>query len=451
MTDGSTWYASPSGGGDGKSPQKPFLVAGFWPVAKPGATLCLLDGVYKGRASMIGPTAGMGGTACKPVTVKAMNDGGAEIGGEDARIPICLRNNDYFIVEGVNAHNSSSTVVLVEGGSHNIIRRVCGWDARDGNCNIFGIHRGDHNLIEDCAGWGVARKIFSSSYNGNYTTFRRCWGRWEGSHVVGPKMVYAVAYNNHDTLFENCVGTWDARRMRKTYTLMTSAGNPYLGPRGDRPPEVFTDFAVQAPWGIFSYDRAAVDLCILGCMAYTRPHQRVDKMRAALIIKNAVSCRLQDCIADIDRDLFTFAAYQSAKFTGTKSVVAHDLTAIGPGKNRFDGWTADRVYTAPTPDALINASGSILKGVRAGATMLHRYVNGALTDEPLWPWPMDQRIHDAMILAGYDDPAVVSQECGLSLGGKWAGGESMMRYRAQMVGRAIEDIQRHIAATGATP
>ena len=35
-----------------------------------------------------------------------------------------------------------------------------------------------------------------------------------------------------------------------------------------------------------------------------------------------------------------------------------------------------------------------------GATICKRYVDGVLTQEPLWPWPMDQRIYDALQYAG---------------------------------------------------
>ncbi len=35
---------------------------------------------------------------------------------------------------------------------------------------------------------------------------------------------------------------------------------------------------------------------------------------------------------------------------------------------------------------------------------MKRYKDGVLTDEYLWPWPMNQRIIDAMVLAGYNDP-----------------------------------------------
>jgi hypothetical protein len=39
-------------------------------------------------------------------------------------------------------------------------------------------------------------------------------------------------------------------------------------------------------------------------------------------------------------------------------------------------------------------------GGRQGARLCHRYVNGTLTEEKLWPWPMDDRIKVALARGG---------------------------------------------------
>ncbi len=71
--------------------------------------------------------------------------------------------------------------------NNNVVRRVAAWDAADNNTSIFGVHYGSYNLFEDVAGWGTARKIFSMSQGGDYTTIRRAWGRWERSTVGRPE------------------------------------------------------------------------------------------------------------------------------------------------------------------------------------------------------------------------------------------------------------------------
>jgi hypothetical protein len=223
-----THYASPTGTGTGTSAAQPFKIAKFWPLAKPGHTLCLLDGQYTGSASMIHPPQNLSGTASAPITVKALNDGKVTIDGQGTSTPVRLYKNNYFVLEGFNARDSKESVIAINGSSHNTVRRVAAWDAADNNTNIFGIHGGGHNLLEDVAGWGIARKTFSASQGGDYTTIRRAWGRWEGSHVVGPKMTYTLAYNNYNITCENCIGTWSGERMKQTYTLLDYDGKPYI-------------------------------------------------------------------------------------------------------------------------------------------------------------------------------------------------------------------------------
>jgi len=89
-----TYYASPTGGGDGLFPSTPFLISDFWNVAKPGDTLILLDGIYKGPDSMIDPPDNLSGTEGNPITIKAKNDGMVTIDGEGVRRPVYLYHND---------------------------------------------------------------------------------------------------------------------------------------------------------------------------------------------------------------------------------------------------------------------------------------------------------------------------------------------------------------------
>jgi hypothetical protein len=49
----------------------------------------------------------------------------------------------------------------------------------------------------------------------------------------------------------------------------------------------------------------------------------------------------------------------------------------------------------PEELALCNVTNSYIEGTShngAGARLTNRYVDGVLTNEPLWPWPMEDRI-----------------------------------------------------------
>jgi hypothetical protein len=94
-----THYASPSGTGNGSSSSQPFRIANFWSVARPGHTLCLLDGQYTGSASMINPSDNMSGTSSAPITVRALNDGKVRINGQGSYYPVQLLLNNYFVID----------------------------------------------------------------------------------------------------------------------------------------------------------------------------------------------------------------------------------------------------------------------------------------------------------------------------------------------------------------
>jgi hypothetical protein len=402
-----THYASPTGTGSGVSSSQPFKIADFWPLAKAGDTLCLLDGQYTGSVSMINPPQNLSGTASAPITIRALNDGKATIDGQSVNSPVRLRRNDHFVLEGFNAHHSKGIVVELLRSNYNIVRRIAAWDAADGNTNIFGIHRGDHNLLEDVAGWGIARKIFSGSQGGNYLTIRRAWGRWEGSHVVGPKMTYTLAYNNYNLTCENCIGTWSGERMKETYVLLDSKGNRLSD--GKRP-DTYTDSRVDQPYGIFAHDRLDKDknanTKLLGSIAYVRGTDRFPSAQVIRMI-NLNSIEIADTVVYIEPGTNTsvkpFSSNNRARSVGT-DLIARNLTTIG-GKDSTFGpdWKKSSISEGPS----LNSVPNVFTSNRA-ANICHRYKNRVLTNEPLWPWPMNQRIIDAMRESGRD-PVDVTQ------------------------------------------
>jgi hypothetical protein len=216
---GRVFYAEPDGTGDG-SADAPMSIADFWDAAIPGDTLMLRDGLYQGLQNMIQPTGLVHGQAGLPITVMAINDGKATIDGEGKYEPVKLFRNSYMNLIGFNAANSSENVVLIKRSFDVNVRRVCGWDARDGNCFIFWATESQFIVFEDCAGWGIARKIFTNAHYGDHVTFRRCWASWDGGHHVGPKMAFSSYYDSVGCVIEDCAGTWTASRMKEHYFLL---------------------------------------------------------------------------------------------------------------------------------------------------------------------------------------------------------------------------------------
>ena len=392
------YYASPNGVGNGSTLSTPFTISKFWSVARPGKTLCLLDGIYTGSSSMIDPPDDLSGASGNPITIKALNDGKVTINGQGVRRPVLLNRNNYFVLEGFNAHSSNDmSVVRITRSQYNVVRRVVAWDAPDGNDAIVSVGGSQHTLWEDVAAWGIGRKVFEASQGGNFTTCRRCWGRWEGSHQVGPKMTYTLAYNNYNMIIENSIGTWSGEKMQESYILRCIGAQTY-----SKCGQTQNNYSIDQPIGIFAADRMdgdnTVHSKILGSIAYITHN---DKFPAAALYgsmagMNAIEHR--DNVAYIEpgsySNVLTFSLQNNSQ--GGKDLIARNLTGIG-GKIYSIGsqWKQSNISSG----GMIGDVGSIFISTK-GAQICKRYKDGILTNEPLWPWPMNQRIKDAMIQSG---------------------------------------------------
>jgi hypothetical protein len=356
-----------------------------------------LDGVYTDAKSMIAPSSPVSGSPNSPITIRALHDGKALIDGQGKQWPIHLLHADWLVIEGVDACCSSGTVVGLSQSNHNVIRRVTAWDAAEGNEFIFGVHYGDYNLLEDVAGWGVARKIFSSSQKGNYTTIRRAWGRWEGSHVVGPKATYELAYNNHDMTVENAIGTWSGEKMKDTYVLLDYNGRPWSG-RGEG---TYTNSRVNQPDGVFvlGVGEPNIHAKLLGSLAYVGGADMFQAERAIFTTKSSFAT-IRDCVVYIEP-----GANAKKNTFGLYGLLPADLSAVnvtsfgGAGPAIGAGWQVTNSLQGSSPEGTY-APGENIFNTKRGADLCRRYRDGILTNDPLWPWPMNQRIVDALVRSG---------------------------------------------------
>ena len=376
------YYASPTGGGNGLTQSSPFQITNFWAVAAPGKTLCLLDGTYTGASSMIAPTMGLSGSNGSPITVKALNDGAVFIDGQNTRAPVVLDNNDWWIIDGLNAANSSGNVVLINTGSnHDTIRRVVAWNAAVAVNNSVWLTQGDFTLFEDVAGFGTGRKIFSA---GNDLTIRRAWGMWNKSTwnpgYEAPKEVFSSYYDTYNGTCENCIGTWD-----------NDAGTLTVD-----------------QYGIFSTDRfnlygpgQCANTGYYGSIAYMRSGQSAN-FYAALRNTSSGDCQtFENVVAYLETSQLTTGLNSWSVSDGGPSNGGHilaNVTEIGPGGADIGSdWTINnRIKVATVAEApnIWNGTGN------SGARVCYRYVDRKLTGTPLWPWPMNQRIIDALKAAG---------------------------------------------------
>jgi hypothetical protein len=453
------YYASPSGGGRGRTSSTPFTIQRFWSVASPGRTLCLLNGTYTGATGMIKPPDGLRGTSTSPITIRAVNDGEVLIDGEFARAPVDFRNNSWLIIEGLNLKNGRSNVVrLADGGygfgpgtgsNDNILRRIVGWDA-DARFNIAlaEMAGADRNLFEDSAFFGAARNTWHV-YRGWDNICRRCWVRLEATLAnwsAGPVHAFQPSYSPGGagagrTVLENVIATWYALSMPQTYHPWNGWDNCWSsGPAGTCNNQQLTDHAMSTQrTGPLGEEADAGDIKnnkVLGSLFYLRSGDSISTASNATTVfgmRRGIGHTLQDVLAVISpgyTGATSILAFDFGSQSGTGACnattctgTANRITAIGPRSplnvigtagatncTSSQGWTLTNCYagaTVPT-DSRNPFTGT------AAANLCYRYLNGVRQDgtggttvQPLWPWPMDQRIKAALADAGsYAGPCV---------------------------------------------
>lgn len=392
-----TYFASQSGTGNGLSLGSPFKVSDFFSVASPGDVLYLLDGLYTGSNSMLTPPSGMGGTSGNPIGVFALNDGAVLINGQNARVPCMLDNSDYWNVQGVNFGNSSASVVNVNPGSdHNIFRRCIAYNANSSaNEHVWSLYQATNTLLEDCAGFGSGRKIFQV-FQSDTNVLRRCFGMWHNStSTAGPMYTFSACYDSYRTIMDNCIGT----------------RNEQVTPDGLH--------------GILAMDRMTgsdneVHCAYYGSIALVLSGQaNADNPNGVLFgAGNMDYLTFKDCIVYIAPGTHTgltainAQTYSNSGTTGAANASGGNrkltnITTVGATPSDSidtsspNGWTVSNLNRAATLLAAYGSETLYVNNGSKGATIRYRYQNGSLTASELWPWPMNQRIIDAMSAAGY--------------------------------------------------
>ena len=238
--------------------------------------------VYQDANDMIAPSAGQSGTSGSPITVRAEVDGGVTLDGQFVRIPVnLLAGNNWWVIEGINAKNGTRSVVDVRGND-NIVRRVVAWDADFGGSRIFSCQStGTRNLFEDVAGFGVGTGPISHAQNRlGSCTFRRAWGRVEGSADGnnGSVALGYLFYNSAGATCENCLGEYWAMGSPLQFTVI----DPTPTSENGCPSATCTDGAPPWPLGGTNINRwdgdGNFDGQILGSIMYARADARLTRL-----------------------------------------------------------------------------------------------------------------------------------------------------------------------------
>jgi hypothetical protein len=413
-----TFYLSPDGDDSrsGLTEEQAWVTFNrAWEDIYPGDTLVLLDGVYY---QSLNPNK-RNGEPDKPITIKAKNDGRAIIDGQYQRTPIKIGDawpgpiNRYFVIEGIVARNSSDRVIRLVNAHHNLLRRVSAYNANTNtNDHVISIH-GTNNLIEDCVAVGTGRKmimVFQSDHN----TIRRCfsyWFEWDGRDWCGvswPNGQSIQVYQGRDNIIENSIAIGPVPNSSIAVHAWSSGaiaiGNKVLG-----------SIAINAGMNLDGTIKEWGDIRPqpTDCSGIQYPNWKGQRSGFSLHGGGEVKDNIfQDIFSwgnaglGLVEDLFgEYSNNQVIRATILNNGVDN---SDGPWPGKYGGVDTDVLQSALDKFAKVEDSyiekifvewPGYPSGVRTmtsmhgeGARLTHRYVDGVLTDIPLWPWPMEGRI-----------------------------------------------------------
>lgn len=426
----------------------PMTVSDFWKrkLARPGTVLCLKDGLYRGWHSMLLPEGELDGRPDARIEVRALNDGQVWMDGEHQR-PVLRVHHSYWTVSGLNVFNGTGPAVGVSGRKetqerdwepvrHVILRRIVAWrdfipygsledyEAIGGhNVHVFDLADVEDVLVEDCAGFGWARKIFQN-YRSKRVVFRRDWARWDGRHPYerGNKFAFSCSYQGYDALCENLIATAGGSRDR---AAMPGAYSPGIH-------LIATDGAARdsSRWvGPPSRDRHALGLRIVGSLAYLPDDARFTKVAGFHVggsgfpHKGQKGVRLESSVARVpsagkyalqlrnckdDPKKHPAGCSWSRKADRSQApVTVSRVLAVSPRDPPVlieDDWRQQGVVTRPP-----GSKPDIYRGSVGGVSLCHRSVDGHETGEPLWPWPMQERILAATERSNWESADVMGE------------------------------------------
>jgi hypothetical protein len=402
MSTGREYYLSPSGNdnSDGLAPGEAWATfEKAWTVLQPGDTLTLLDGVYY---QSLAPT--KFGVPGMPITIRAQNDGKAIIDGQGVRIPVHLKGwqTGYVIIEGIVAKNSSAGVFYLEGSNNNILRRVSGYDANtDTNSHVITVW-GDNNLVEDCVAAGTGRKMIVV-YLGENNVIRRCladWEQWDGRewHDCWPWGEGIEIYNGSNNIIENSIAygnTPNGAVSLLSQNREASNNNMILGTmailggmKHDGTPMVWGDTRPQPT----EYT------CVAKVYEWPQHFSGFAVTSNTGIHHNNL---LQDILAwgngryglsfyDLSGDNANNRVNRATVFNNGLIEANYAWGPLGTGALNSELALFSSIENSSIENIWTGSTFTSMNG--EGARLTTRYVDGVLTDQPLWPWPMEERV-----------------------------------------------------------
>ena len=422
---GATYYVAASGGADSANGLEETsawaTLDRAWEVVGPGDTVALLNGTY--NLSLTVATSGEPGS---PLRVVAATDGGAFFDGQGILSPCAILGTAEapvhdVVVEGVRCAHSSDAVFNIAHATAVTLRRVTAHHANHDSSaqSVFRVRRSDNILLEDVAAWDIGPTLFFFDHT-RESTLRRCWGRFDASN--GSYRYGVLVESGSHNLIENCVVFSAAASPTNVYGFLVASSestaadnNRFLGSVAQGVMD--WGFGVITDRVRFSGNEV-MDTIVLdterGFFQRSDAALVVDRLTIAEMKRVGFTVRPDELPKDADFSVGGEIRNSSFSMTpsGINVISSPHITTIGHHSNNF--WSVATVYSGtssganettidPIYDTATYGAGAYLlgstvlananaEGGRIGAQIIYQSVGGMLTNIPLWPWPMEDRI-----------------------------------------------------------
>ena len=437
-------------------------------VLHTGDTVILLDGTYNEQLS---PT--VSGQAGAPITFRSKNSGKAiiQMTSPGAAIRVysdTTHTRGYLTFDGLIARgNGENPAIQISSGdnvteeqmTNNIIVRNTGAFGSANLNNVVVFSLGNNlrdSLCEDVWAYGFGRKALQV-FGCMRVTVRRAvlrYDYWDGSGYKpnDPRVTFS-GYNTIDSVFENIIALDSAPTPpgrsadraafvssgNETPAIITgSARNKYLGLLALN--NFGNGLEVNGGSGDSTHDNVFKDMILWESKSYGSNIQSNDKQSTfsnmTIGYSGLTGFRInqypQYPIVD-ERITYSFSTHNLYGFSYSSASVS--LFNNNSATFNANGGSVEPQY-APTMEYLVRPLQ--VSGHERGGTMYYRYVDGALTDVPLWPWPNEDLIKQCM--CDPDDLSAVGRVASNGAGWepKWSQtGKTLTQYVWEYLGNTI--------------
>lgn len=355
-------------------------VASWLASAQPGQVLCLAPGTY---AEGITVGSAQGGTESQPLWIRAQTEGTVLIDGLFGQRPLDCLGRDT-VIWGLNLKDGNDSTLVLRG-TRCAAKRIVAWSTAStgGIDNVVDLG-GTQNLLEDVAAFGFARKMLAAGARGGRSgnVLRRVWAEHNGFIQTNPDSgrptnPLEVGYDQDLVTVENAL-------LRRN--ILTNATEP------------------EAPLAVFS----TFDSWMGGVLAYVQPGDRYDTTvlgsfapdggshaGSGHTTRNTILTQTVFYAPPSFPNVSAFWMVGAGGATGNRMDTVVAVTPI-VSTCGAEGWTCTNVKQGTTMQEALGAQ-SVWEGVPG---LCKRLVGRQLTETPLWPWPMEQRISAALVAAG---------------------------------------------------